>query len=435
MVTPKKNTDRIRLCVDLSHLNRYVRRERYQSSTPAQAVADIAATNAKYFTVLDALKGYHQCPLDQESRPLTTFITPFGRYQYLRAPYGISSISEHYDRWMAEVFTGLTGFCRVVDDIIIYDSDKHQHAIHVRQFLQRCADKQIALNLEKCKFNQTEVTFAGFTLSLQGYRVDHSITDAILQFPISTKRTHLRSFFGLVNQMSSTTNVVAPLLTPLHSLLSTKNDFLWSPKHQQAFDATKNALTTSPVLSYFNASKPTHLSTDASCYDLEFSLQQNTAGWNLIQAGSRFLKDTESRYAVIKLEMLAVCWGVSKCNLFLTGLQHFTIVTDHNPLIPILNNHHLDELENPRLQRLKIRFMGYNFKAHWVKGSKNDAPDALACHPVQDPKMTDTLVELDIHDDPDMPIAEIRAISDQHNESLRLQELCKHAEQDEQYGE
>ena len=87
---------------------------------------------------------------------------------------------------MAEVFTGLTGFCRVVDDIIIYDSDKHQHAIHVRQFLQRCADKQIALNLGKCKFNQTEVTFAGFILSSQGYRVDHFITNAILQFPIPT---------------------------------------------------------------------------------------------------------------------------------------------------------------------------------------------------------------------------------------------------------
>ena len=44
VVTPKKNTDNIRMCVDLSHLNRYVRREQYQTSTPAQAVADIAAT-------------------------------------------------------------------------------------------------------------------------------------------------------------------------------------------------------------------------------------------------------------------------------------------------------------------------------------------------------------------------------------------------------
>ena len=110
VVTPQKNSDSIRMCVDLSHLNRFVRRERYQSCSPAEAVADMAASNAKFFTVLDARKGYHQCPLDAQSQLLTTFITLFGRFKYLRAPYGISSISEHYDRCMAEAFIGLSGF-------------------------------------------------------------------------------------------------------------------------------------------------------------------------------------------------------------------------------------------------------------------------------------------------------------------------------------
>ena len=64
VVTPKKNCDRIRMCVDLSQLNKHVVHEHYQSPTPAQAVADIAASEAKIFTVLNALKGYHQCPLD-----------------------------------------------------------------------------------------------------------------------------------------------------------------------------------------------------------------------------------------------------------------------------------------------------------------------------------------------------------------------------------
>ena len=95
LVAPKKNSGGIRMCVDLSKLNKFVRRERYPSVTPAEAVADIAHSKAKYFTVLDALKGYYQCPLDEESQKLTTFITPFGRFKYLRAPYGICSISEH----------------------------------------------------------------------------------------------------------------------------------------------------------------------------------------------------------------------------------------------------------------------------------------------------------------------------------------------------
>ena len=65
VATPKKDSDNIQMCVDLSHLNKYVKRECYQSPTPSQAVADIATENTTIN--LDAMKGYHQCPLDEAS--------------------------------------------------------------------------------------------------------------------------------------------------------------------------------------------------------------------------------------------------------------------------------------------------------------------------------------------------------------------------------
>ena len=83
VVAPKKGTDRIRMCVDLSKLNKFVRRERYPSVTPARAVTAIQQSKTKCFTVFNALK---ECPLDEESQKLTIFITPFGRFIYLRAP-------------------------------------------------------------------------------------------------------------------------------------------------------------------------------------------------------------------------------------------------------------------------------------------------------------------------------------------------------------
>ena len=80
-------------------------------------------------------------------------------------------------------------------------------------------------------------------------------------------------------------------------------------------------------------------------------MQQQTAEgqWQLVQAGSRCLTDTESRYTVVELELLAVTWAIWKCRVFLMGMQHFDVITDHNPLISILNNHRLDEIDNPRL--------------------------------------------------------------------------------------
>jgi hypothetical protein len=141
VVAPKKGTDEIRMCVDLSKLNKYVKRERYQSPTPAEAVADIVSEEAVVFTKLDARKEYQQYLLNEESQ-LFNNIQVFGQFKYCKAPYGISSISEHYNRFMYNAFKGLGGFCRTVDDILIYDSNREHHAAHICTFLQRCAESR-----------------------------------------------------------------------------------------------------------------------------------------------------------------------------------------------------------------------------------------------------------------------------------------------------
>ena len=125
----------------------------------------------------------------------TTFIlwSPFKRFKFLHAPYGISSISEHYNHWMDEAFTGLPGLRCVVDDVVIYDQERTQHSSHVRQFILRCTERNITLNLSKWKFTQTTVNFAGFILSPKGYQIDPSTTQEIAEFPTPANHTDLRS--------------------------------------------------------------------------------------------------------------------------------------------------------------------------------------------------------------------------------------------------
>ena len=134
-------------------------------------------------------------------------------------------------------------------------------------------------------------------------------------------------------------------------------------------------------------------------------------------------------YAIIELEMLAVSWAIIKCRVFLAGLPHFTVRTDHRPLIPILNNHRLDEIENPRLQCLKTKVMGYAFAAEWVKGAQNNAPDALSRSPCQTQNHAGELLAEGLASS-----AEVRALtnSGQHD-SLRLTDLRHIAEQDDEY--
>ena len=108
-------------------------------------------------------------------------------------------------------------------------------------------------------------------------------------------------------------------------------------------------------MAFFDQGAPTALHTDASrTRGLGFVLRQRQEGaWKMIQCGSRFLTDTESRYSVIELECLAVMWACHKCHVYLAGLPHFDLVVDQRPLVPILNSKRLAEIENSRLQRLR----------------------------------------------------------------------------------
>ena len=112
---------------------------------------------------------------------------------------------------------------------------------------------------------------------------------------------------------------------------------------------------------------------------------------------------------------------------FLAGLPHFDVIIDHKPLIPILNNHRLDEIENICLQRLRTKLMPYNFTATWLKGSDNAAADTLSHAPVPPADHEDILEE-------DVAICTIALANlASENSNLRLDDLRRNAADDPGY--
>lgn len=101
----------------------------------------------------------------------------------------------------------------------------------------------------------------------------------------------------------------------------------------------------------------------------------------LVQCGSIFLTGAETRYATIELELLAITWAMAKCWLYLFDLQRFTLMTDHPPLILILNHYTLDPNENPRLLWLKEKVSPYSFTVVWHAGKSLCILDALSWAP------------------------------------------------------
>ncbi|XP_050709713.1 uncharacterized protein LOC126994436 [Eriocheir sinensis] len=438
LVAVAKPSGGVRITTDLSKLNSQVSRPAHPSPTPFAAVRSIDP-KARYFTTIDALCGYWQLELAEQDQPLTTFITPYGRYKYLRGPMGFAATGDAFCLRGDMALQGVPNCVKVVDDVLVYGEDYLQHLHHVNTVLARCRASGITLNAEKFILAAPAVKLCGFVLSANGIDADPEKVRAITDFPTPANITDLRSFMGLVNQLTEFTPEISAAAQPLRPLMSPRRAFVWTVDHEEAFQRVKAALSTPPQLAMFDPQLPTTLQTDASRLNgIGYALLQDHGGgkFRLIQCGSRFLTDAETRYATIELEMLAAVWAMQKCSFYLKGLHHFEHVTDHRPLIPILNNYTLDAVENPRLQRLKEKLSPYIFTARWRAGKTLCIADALSRHPVSHPSSDDDMLS-DISVKAAVTLRAIQTLAEPNTQATtddrRMEELQQAARDDEAY--
>lgn len=121
IVLVKKRNGSLRICLDPRNLNKAIKRS-YQFPTIHNIKAKLAG--AKIFSSLDASSGFWNVSLDNESSKLCTFITPFGRYRFLRLPFGISSAPEYFHFIMNKIFQGIDNVIIYIDDILIFGKTK-----------------------------------------------------------------------------------------------------------------------------------------------------------------------------------------------------------------------------------------------------------------------------------------------------------------------
>ena len=87
--------------------------------------------------------------------------------------------------------------------------------------------------------------------------------------------------------------------------------------------------------------------------------------------------------------MLAVVWGLKQTKYFTQGCNDLLIITDHKPLLKILGDRTLDEIENMRLFRLKEKIMRWRFRVKHNPGKKHYVADATSRNPVGAPDNDD----------------------------------------------
>lgn len=376
VVVKNKNNKGIRICLDPFHLNKVLLREHFNLPTFEEISSKFSG--AKLFTVLDANKGFWQLPLTQKSSKLTTFITPFGRYRFKRLPFGIKIAPEVFHKTFCRVFEDIKNVFIYIDDLIIIAKSKKEHDDIFRKVLDRALSIGIKFNKQKSQIAVNEVKFLGHIFSEKGIQIDKNKIKAIENMEEPKNKKDLERFLGMMTYVQKFVPNMSQLAVPLRELLKKDCNWYWGETQTKAYNVLKCALTSEPLLQYFDPNKKCTISVDASKDGLGAVLLQNDYP---VAYASKTLNDTQKQYAQIEKELLAILYGCERFKQYIYG-KNINIESDHKPLEAIFKKP-LDKTP-ARLQRMRIKLMAYDLNIIYKPGKFLKIADTLSRAHIKD---------------------------------------------------
>jgi hypothetical protein len=359
-----------RMCIDYRALNEVTIKNKY----PLPRIEDLfdQLRGASMFLKIDLRSGYHQLRIQPSDIPKMTFITKYGLYGYTVMSFGLTNAPTFFMNLMNSVFMDyLDKFVVVfIDDILIYSQSEEYHVDHLKMVLQRLREHQLYAKLTKCEFWIDEVLFLGHIINKDGLVVDPKEVADILNWKAPTDVWGIKSFIGMARYYRRFIEGFSKNARPITALLANKVEFKWTQKCQEAFEALKEKLTTSPVLILPNVNKPFSVYCDACYTGLGCVLMQEG---RVVAYSSRQLKAHEKNCPIHDLELAVVVHALKTWRHYLYG-QKSDVYTDHKSLKYIFTQSELNMRQQIWLELIE----DYELEIHYHPGKANVVADALS---------------------------------------------------------
>ncbi|KAK3740332.1 hypothetical protein QZH41_000887 [Actinostola sp. cb2023] len=297
-------------------------------------------------------------------------------------PFGLVNAPATFERFIEKVLAGLPWeVCLAyLDDIIVHADTFEAEIVRLRDVMERLRNAGVKLNPKKCRLFQQSVYFLGHVVSADGISTDPEKNRAVMDWPVPSRASEMRSFLGLCSYYRRFIKGFADIARPLHRLTEKGREFVWTSECDVAFNQLKTTLSTAPVLAYPTSKDPFILDTDASNIGLGAVLSQVQDGEEKVIAYySKSLSKAERNYCVTRKELLAIVNAVKRFHHYLYG-RPFLVRTDHGALRWLIN------FKNPEGQLARwLEFLGtYDLTIEHRSGVKHGNADALSRRPCED---------------------------------------------------
>ena len=172
-------------------------------------------------------------------------------------PFGVNAAPEEFECKLQEHLSDLNGVDVLRDDILVSGSGdtteeaNADHDANLTRLLQRARKVNLKFNSKKLNLRKSEVRYMGHVLTSEGLKPNPDEIQAVDKMPKPTCKQETLSLLGFVNYLAK----FLPRLSEIAHLireLTTKNRFVWSKQHDEAFEEIKTLVTRHPVPKYYD---------------------------------------------------------------------------------------------------------------------------------------------------------------------------------------
>ena len=187
----------LRLCLNPKDLNKAIERNQWYARTLDDILPELA--QSKYFTIKDATSGFWHVSLDLRSSLLTTFNMPWGKYRWLRMPFGLKVSGDVFQERLDKVLRLVPRVLGTADDIVIHGPTEDTHDGAVLILFETARLNHLSLNSKKMQFTSTDCKLFGHRLTPDSIKIDPKNIEAIIQMDPPQNVANLQSFNGMIS--------------------------------------------------------------------------------------------------------------------------------------------------------------------------------------------------------------------------------------------
>ena len=371
---PTRVTSGWRVCIDYRKLNAGTRKDHFPLPFVDQMLERVAGH--EFYCFLDGYSGYNQIEIALEDQEKTTFTCPFGTFAFRKMPFGLCNAPGTFQRCMMGIFSDMIEIILEIfmDDFSVFGDSFENCLENLRKVLERCQEKNLVLNREKCHFMVTQGIVLGHIVSKDGIEVDKAKVELISNLPTPKCVRDIRSFLGHAGFYRRFIKDFSAIARPLCTLLAKDVPFTWSQACDTAFTKLKNMLVSPPIMRSPNWDLPFEIMCDASDYAIRAMLgQREDKKAFVIYYASKTLDSAQANYTTTEKKFLAVVFALEKFRSYIVS-SPVTIFTDHAALKYLLSK----QDTKPRLTRWILLCQEFNLTIKDKKGVENVVADHLS---------------------------------------------------------